>query len=107
MNTKDVILFGAGFLLGYIVFNNRKNTNVLVSQPSSGSQVKTESNSAINSGSTQIKEPEVTQVTEDDPKITKCKEKWVKFAETRKFGSAEQEQATYDNFMASCVVQSS
>ena len=55
-------------------------------------------------GSTQIQEPEVVE-TLDTPKVSFCKEKWIKFSETKKFGSQEQMQNTYDNFMASCVGQ--
>jgi hypothetical protein len=105
-------LFGVGFLVGYLVIRATKKSNVVASTntqslPNTSAETIPPATAGTvgSAGTTQIQEPEVIETLED-PKITACKEKWIKFAETRKFGSAEQEQATYDNFMTSCVGQS-
>lgn len=109
MNKREVILFGVGFLVGYLVIRATKNNVVINPEtqtlPDTFADTIPPAMVETVSGTTQIQEPEVIE-TVDDPKIAYCKEKWIKFAETRKFPSAEQEQATYDNFMRSCVVQS-
>ena len=109
MNKREIILFGVGFLVGYMIIRATKN-NVVInpetqSLPDTFAETIPPAIAGTVAGTTQIQEPEVIE-TVDDPKITYCKEKWIKFAETRKFASAEQEQATYDNFMTSCVTQS-
>ncbi len=109
MNKREIILFGVGFLVGYMVIRATKN-NVVVnpetqSLPDTFAETIPPATAGTVAGTTQIQEPEVVETVED-PKIALCKDKWIKFAETRKFGSAEQEQATYDNFMTSCVSQS-
>ena len=109
MNNRAVVLFGIGFLVGYMVVRATRN-NVVVNPKSENFPDTFAENippamAGTASGSTQIKEPEVIE-TAEDPKITACKDKWIKFAETRRFPSAEQEQSTYNNFMTSCVAQS-
>ena len=59
-------------------------------------------NEPAEAGTTQIEEPEVVE-TLDTPKISYCKEKWIKYSENKKFGSEDQLQNTYDNYMANCV----
>ena len=108
MNKREVILFGVGFLVGYMFIRATKN-NVVInpatqSLPNTFAETIPPATAGTVSGTTQIQEPEIVE-TPEDPKISYCKEKWIKFAETRKFASAEQQQATYDNFMASCVAQ--
>ena len=109
MNKREIILFGVGFLVGYMVIRATKNNVVLnpetQSLPNTFAETIPPATAGTVAGTTQIKEPEVVETVED-PEIAGCKEKWIKFAETRKFPSAEQEQATYDNFMTSCVAQS-
>ena len=111
MNKRDIIFFGVGFLVGYAVIKATKNNVVVAPQRQSlpdtfAETIPPETAGTIgNAGTTQIQEPEIVE-TVDDPKVSYCKEKWIKFAETRKFGSAEQEQQVYDNFMTSCVTQS-
>jgi hypothetical protein len=109
MNKREIILFGVGFLVGYMVIRATKNNVVLnpatESLPDTFAETIPPATAGTIAGTTQIQEPEIVETLED-PKIADCKEKWIKFAETRKFASAEQEQATYDNFMTSCVAQS-
>lgn len=109
MNKREIILFGVGFLVGYMVIRATKNNVVLnpatQSLPNTFAETIPPATAGTIVGTTQIQEPEIVETLED-PEITYCKEKWIKFAETRKFSSAEQEQATYDNFMTSCVAQS-
>jgi hypothetical protein len=108
MNKREVILFGVGFLVGYMVIRATKNNVVLNSTtqslPNTYAETIPPATAGTVAGTTQIQEPEIVETVED-PKIAYCKEKWIKFAETRKFSSAEQEQTTYDNFMTSCVTQ--
>jgi hypothetical protein len=109
MNNKEIILLGLGFLVGYMVIKASRNNNIVASKnqtiPKLPIQTETTSSTNTELGTTQIKEPEVVEAIED-PKIIECKEKWIKFSETKKFNSQEQLQKTYDNFMTSCVVQS-
>ena len=109
MNKRDIIFFGVGFLVGYAVIKATKNNVVVAPQrqslPDTSAETIPPAIAGTVAGTTQIQEPEIVE-TVDDPKVSYCKEKWIKFAETRKFGSAEQEQQVYDNFMTSCVTQS-
>lgn len=100
MDTKNILLFGAGFLIGYLIVENRRSKNYLLSEASPEAGGSTISPVAQSAGTSVMEE-----VVIEDPKISMCKEKWIKFAETRKFTSAEQAQSTYDNFMTSCMVQ--
>jgi hypothetical protein len=109
MNKREIILFGVGFLVGYMVIRATRN-NVVTSPvtqnlPNTFAETIPPATAGTVAGTTQIQEPEVVETVED-PKIAGCKEKWIKFAETQKFGSQEQMQNTYDNFMTSCVAQS-
>ena len=109
MNKRDIIFFSIGFLVGYAVIKTTTN-NVVVnpatqSLPDTFAETIPPAKVETVAGTTQVQEPEIVE-TSEDPKITYCKEKWIKFAETRKFSSTEQEQTTYDNFMRSCVAQS-
>jgi hypothetical protein len=109
MDKRGIILFGVGFLVGYMVIRATRNNIVVApkteSLPNTFAETIPPATAGTVAGTTQIQEPEVIETVED-PEIAFCKEKWIKFAETRKFSSAEQEQATYDNFMTSCVAQS-
>ena len=110
MNKRDLIFAGAGFVVGYIVVKalNAKTTikkDIKLPDMSSQTLPPATTTETAEVGTTQIEQPEVVE-TLDTPKNGFCKEKWIKFVETRKFSSADQEQATYDNFMASCVMQS-
>jgi hypothetical protein len=92
MSNREIILFGVGFLFSYVILRNVRNNAIIAPKPQSLSNLES-----------QIKETEVVEKLED-AKTSFCKQKWINFAKTRKFGSAEQEQATYDNFMTSCMV---
>ena len=112
MDKRGIILFGVGFLVGYMVIRATKNNVVFNPETQSLPDTFAETIPPATvetvekvEGTTKIQEPEIVE-TVDTPKIAGCKEKWIKFAETRKFASSEQEQATYDNFMTSCVTQS-
>lgn len=109
MNKREIILFGAGILVGYLIVkaitNKVVSSSVVTSLPDTSAETIPPATAGTLSGTTQIQEPEVVE-TAEDPKISVCKEKWIKFVETRKFTSAQQEQDTYDNFMMSCVTQS-
>jgi hypothetical protein len=107
MNKKEIILFGVGFLVGYIVIRAKKN-NIIVAPksqnlPNVSSQ--TEPPKVLGGEDTELVE---TKKTEEniDPRIENCKEKWLKFSSTVKFSSQEQMQSTYNNYMTTCVAQS-
>ncbi len=107
MNRRDLIFVGAGFVLGYIVCKAVSNKTTVVKDmrlPDTSNQTlpPASTNEPAEAGTTQIEEPEVVE-TLDTPKISYCKEKWIKYAENKKFGSDEQMQNTYDNYMANCV----
>ena len=104
MNKRDIILFGVGFFVGYLIIKSTK-TKVVLSGESEFTPDFEFEEVEPQAGTTQIQEPEVVETIED-PKITYCKDRWIQFASTRKFSSPEQEQMTYDNFMAGCVMQS-
>jgi hypothetical protein len=109
MNKREVILFGLGFLVGYMVIRATKNNVALnpatQNLPNTYAETIPPATAGTVAGTTKIQEPEVVETLED-PKISGCKEKWIKYAKTVKFGSEEQMQNTYDNFMTSCVAQS-
>jgi hypothetical protein len=109
MNKRDIILLGVGFLAGYVVIKATRSNQVVAPKsqvlPATASQSQASEKTGAMSGTTKIEEPEVVEVKED-PRITACKDKWIRFAETQRFGSEEQMQKTYDNFMTSCVGQS-
>jgi hypothetical protein len=107
MDKRNIILFGAGFVVGYFIIKMRGNKNSTASInkafPDTSSQ--TEPPKVLGGETAEVKE---TKVAEEpvDPKIEACKEKWLKFSSTVKFTSQEQMQSTYDNYMTTCVAQS-
>jgi hypothetical protein len=109
MNKREILLLGIGFLVGYMVIRATKKNVVLnpttQSLPNTYSETIPPQTPQTVKGTTQIQEPEVVEAVEN-PKIKACKDKWIRFSETQRFGSQEQMQKTYDNFMTSCVVQS-
>ena len=109
MYKREITLFGIGLLVGFFVLRTSKNKIIVAPKSKNTTNALLENASLVGTetttATTQIQEPEVVKKMED-PKIEFCKEKWIKFAEKRKFSSAEQEQTTYNNFMTNCVVQS-
>lgn len=111
MNKQNLFLIGAGVLVLILIIKSNKNKKPALSEeinlPDTSSQTvpPASTDKTAEAGTTKVQEPEVVEKLED-PKISYCKDKWIKFAETRKFGSEEQTQKTYDNFMTSCFVQS-
>lgn len=107
MNRRDLIFVGAGFIVGYFLIKNKKKSTIIKSD-----------NQVFKDTSSQIEPPKVLggeiyesveeKKTEEviDPRIERCKEKWLKFSSTVKFTSQEQMQRTYDNYMTTCVAQS-
>jgi hypothetical protein len=107
MDKRTIILFGAGFVVGYFLIKMRSNKNATASI-----------NKAFPDSSSQTEPPkvlggEIDESVEEkkneeviDPRIDPCKEKWLKFSSTVKFTSQEQMQSTYNNYMTTCVAQS-
>jgi hypothetical protein len=102
MKDRDVILFGIGFFAVFLILKLKKGKEIIYTE-SSDSNLFSE-----NAQNSEEKPNQILATSEeslDSPKISYCKQNWIKFAETRKFSSSEQEQKTYDNFMTSCVAQ--
>jgi hypothetical protein len=118
MNTRDFILIGAGVLIGHILVGimNRDKISMQFEQGAedildilpeiSPSQTlppaPPTTTGSTTAGTTQIKEPEVTE-TQTDPRLAFCNENWTKYSMTRRFGSEEEAQKVYDNFMDNCL----
>jgi hypothetical protein len=107
MDKRTIILFGAGFVVGYFLIKMRSNKNATASInkafPDSSSQ--TEPPKVLGGEIDEsVEEKKIEEVI--DPRIDPCKEKWLKFSSTVKFTSQEQMQSTYNNYMTTCVAQS-
>ena len=107
MDKRTIILFGAGFVVGYFLIKMRSNKNATASInkafPDSSSQ--TEPPKVLGGEIYEsVEEKKIEEVI--DPRIDPCKEKWLKFSSTVKFTSQEQMQSTYNNYMTTCVAQS-
>lgn len=106
MNKREIILFGVGFLVGYMVIGATRNNVVTApatqSLPDTSAETIPPATAGTVAGTTQIQEPEVLEAIED-PKIDFCKQNWIEYSKTIKFGSSESMQNTYDNFMTSCI----
>jgi hypothetical protein len=107
MDKRTIILFGAGFVVGYFLIKMRSNKNATASInkafPDSSSQ--TEPPKVLGGEIDEsVEEKKIEEVI--DPRIDHCKEKWLKFSSTVKFTSQEQMQSTYNNYMTTCVAQS-
>jgi hypothetical protein len=118
MNTRDFILIGAGVLVGHILVGilNRDKISMemeQVAQALDDSLPQTSPSQTLppappattgstTAGTTQIKEPEVTE-TQTDPRIAFCNENWAKYSMTRRFGSEEEAQKVYDDFIENCL----
>lgn len=110
MNTRDFILVGAGVFVGYILAGiiNRSQVGIAIDAvatnlPNSSPQTLPPATTGnTTAGTTQIKEPEVTE-TQTDPRIAFCNENWTKYSMTRRFGSEEEAQKVYDDFIENCL----
>lgn len=107
MNKRNIILFGAGFVVGYFLFRikSRKTITTSIDKTFPDTSSQTEPPKVLGGETVEVKETKTEEVYVD-PRIEPCKNKWIKFAETVKFTSQEQMQSTYDNFMTTCVAQS-
>lgn len=107
MNNRYVVLFGAGFIVGYFLIKFKRTSTIVKSdnQVFKDTSSQTEPPKVLGGETAEVKE---TKVAEEpvDPKIEACKEKWLKFSSTVKFTSQEQMQSTYNNYMTTCVAQS-
>ena len=107
MNNRNIILFGAGFVVGYFLIRMRgnKNTTTSINKEFPDTSSQTEPPKVLGGETAEVKE---TKVAEEpvDKRLEPCKEKWLKFSSTVKFTSQEQMQSTYNNYMTTCVAQS-
>jgi hypothetical protein len=107
MNNRHVVLFGVGFIVGYFLIKFKtkspitKSDNQVFKDTSSQTEPPKVLGGEIDESVEEKKTEEVI-----DPRIERCKEKWLKFSSTVKFTSQEQMQKTYDNYMTTCVAQS-
>lgn len=100
MTTRDLILVGAGAVVGYL----------LVGVISKKNSVSNETTGATNlpDTSSQTLPPAITENSEEaliDPNLAICKENWIKFSRNKRFRSAEEKQNTYDKFIETCLVR--
>jgi hypothetical protein len=110
MNTRDFILLGAGAVVGYLLVGVMNRNKAVISMgtetpilPDNSTQTLPPATAGSSTaGTTQIIEPEVTE-TQTDPRLAFCNENWTKYSMTRRFGSEEEAQKVYDNFMDNCL----
>ena len=107
MNNRNIILFGAGFIFGFFLTKIKAKSSISKSDNEffKDNSSQTEPPKILGGETAELLEVKKTE-EKIDPKIEACKEKWIKFSETKKFGSQEQMQRTYDNYMTTCVAQS-
>lgn len=99
MNTRDILLVGAGLVAGYLlvgVINKNKavtgiNTTGTTTLPDTSAQTVPP---ASTDGGTNVSQ---------DPRLVACEEKWNQYASKVRFGSSEQMQATHNNFITNCL----
>ena len=122
MDTRDFLLVGAGAVVGYLLVDkmnkNKAGTGVgTTSLPDTSSQSVPPATTRDTNDTTGTPAPVIYgsnpsqprppkgQETLVDPRLTLCEENWNKYAQTMRFGSAEQAQATHDNFITSCLAK--
>ena len=122
MDTRDFLLVGAGAVVGYLLVDkmnkNKAGTGVgTTSLPDTSSQSVPPATTRDTNDTTGTPAPVIYgsnpsqprppkgQETLVDPRLTLCEENWSKYAQTMRFGSAEQAQATHDNFITSCLAK--
>ena len=122
MDTRDFLLVGAGAVVGYLLVDkmnkNKAGTGVgTTSLPDTSSQsvppaTTRDTNDTTGTPAPVIygsnpsqPRPQKGQETLVDARLTLCEENWNKYAQTMRFGSAEQAQATHDNFITSCLAK--
>lgn len=106
MNKRNIILFVAGFVVGYFLIRvkNRKTTTTSIDKTFPDTSSQTEPPKVLGGETVEVEETKLEEPV--DPRIEACKEKWLKFSSTVKFTSQEQMQSTYNNYMTTCVAQS-
>ena len=122
MDTRDFLLVGAGAVVGYLLVDkmNKNKAGSAVgttSLPDTSSQSVPPATTRDTNDTTGTPAPVIYgsnpsqprppkgQETLVDPRLTLCEENWNKYAQTMRFGSAEQAQATHDNFITSCLAK--
>ena len=111
MNTRDLILVGAGAVVGYLlvgVINKKKSvsseTTGATSLPDTSSKTEppiSTTDTSENTGTSVATGGEVLT----DPKVVTCNENWSKFSRNKRFRSTEEKQSTYDKFIETCLVR--
>jgi hypothetical protein len=112
MNTRDLILVGAGVVVGYLlvgVMNKKKVDSKVdkISLPDTSSQTVPPTSTTDIKGTkeTAIASTSTGQETLVDPKLATCNENWSKYSRNKKFRSTEEKQSTYDKFIETCLVR--
>jgi hypothetical protein len=122
MDTRDFLLVGAGAVVGYLLVDKMNKTKAgsgvgATSLPDTSSQTvppitRGDTNDTTGTPAPVIygsnpsqPRPPKGQETLVDPRLTLCEENWNKYAQTMRFGSSEQAQATHDNFITSCLAK--
>jgi hypothetical protein len=101
MNNRDLLLVGAGALVGYLLLDkmNKNKASLRVgttSLPDTSSQTVPPSTTVETTGGETLV----------DPRVAICEDNWSKYSSTMRFGSEEQARATHDNFITSCLAKS-
>ena len=122
MHTRDFLLVGAGAIVGYFLADkmnkNKAGSSVgTISLPNTSSQTVPPAEIQSGNDSTGTPAPVIYgidpsqprppkgQETLVEPRLTLYEENWNKYAQTKRFGSAEQAQTTHDNFVTSCLAK--
>lgn len=128
MNTRNFVLLGTGMVIGYLlvgIINKNKlgsgvgktglpdtSSQTIPPDTVSGSQLNNGLNDTTGTSASVIygsnsNQANLQNVKETlvDPILTLCEENWNKFAQTKRFGSAEQAKSTHDNFITSCLAK--
>lgn len=102
MDNRDILLVGGGLFIGYLLASKKRSKDLSTSNVVSNTQSQTLP-PATAGGSVVANETSQSGETLVDPKIDFCKQNWIEYSKTKRFGSSESMQNTYDNFMTSCI----
>ncbi len=105
MNNRDLLLVGAGALVGYLLLD-KMNKNKASLEVGTTSLPDTSSQTVPPSTTVETTVETTGGETLVDPRVAICEANWSKYSSTMRFGSEEQARATHDNFITSCLAKS-
>jgi hypothetical protein len=92
MNTRDIVLVGAGLVVGYLlvdVINKNKTTAT--------------SGASLSDSSSQTVPPNTAGGISNSQNLSYCEQQWTQQASTMRFGSQQQAKEAHDNFITNCL----